>query len=65
MMFDDLVKSVMQRRNLLTAPPGISVAEAARRLAKRNVGAIIITENGRVIGIFTERDVVFRVVARS
>jgi CBS domain-containing protein len=64
-MFDDPVKSVMRRRNLLTAAPGISVAEAARRMAKKNVGAIVVLENERLIGIFTERDIVFRVVARG
>jgi CBS domain-containing protein len=64
-MFDDSVKSVMRRRNLLTAPPSISVAEAARRMAKKNVGAVVIIKGSRLIGIFTERDVVFRVVARG
>ena len=62
-MFDDPVKSVMRRRNLLVAPPGISVAEAARRMAKKKVGAVIVVEKKRLVGIFTERDIVFRVVA--
>jgi len=50
---------------MLKAPPGISVAEAARRMAKKNVGAIVVMEGERLVGIFTERDVVFRVVARG
>jgi len=64
-MLDNSVRSVMRRRSLLTAAPDISVAEAARRMAKRNVGAIVLTENERLVGIFTERDIVFRVVARD
>ena len=64
-MFNDPVKSVMRRRNLLTVAPGISVAEAARRMAKKKVGAVIVVENKRLIGIFTERDITFRVVARG
>ena len=64
-MLDDPVRSVMRRRNLLTAMPAISVAQAARRMAKRNVGAIVMIENERLVGIFTERDIVFRVVARG
>lgn len=64
-MLDSSVRSVMRRRSLLTAAPGISVADAARRMAKRNVGAIVLIENERVVGIFTERDIVFRVVARD
>jgi CBS domain-containing protein len=39
------------------------VAKAAQRMAAKNVGAILVIEEGRLVGIFTERDVVFRVVA--
>jgi CBS domain-containing protein len=64
-MFDTRVDKVMQRRSLLVAGPGISVAEASRRMAKKKVGAIVVVEDDRIVGIFTERDVVFRVVARG
>jgi CBS domain-containing protein len=64
-MFEQSVRSVMRRRDLLTAPSGISVVDAARRMAKKNVGAIVVIENGHIVGIFTERDIVFRVVARG
>jgi CBS domain-containing protein len=64
-MLDNSVRSVMRRRSLLKAAPDISVADAARRMAKRNVGAIVLIENERLVGIFTERDIVFRVVARD
>src|SRR5262252_2854265 len=62
-MFETPVRRVMKRRDLLTAPPGISVAEASRRMARKNVGAILVIESNKLIGIFTERDIVFRVVA--
>jgi CBS domain-containing protein len=32
-------------------------------MAKRNAGAVMVLAEGRLVGIFTERDVVFRVVA--
>jgi CBS domain-containing protein len=64
-MFDTRVDKVMQRRSLLVAGPGISVAEASRRMAKKKVGAIVVVDDDRIVGIFTERDVVFRVVARG
>lgn len=64
-MFDSIVKKVMLRRNLLVAAPGITVADAARRMAKKRVGAIVVVEGERIAGIFTERDVVFRVVAEG
>ena len=65
LMFEQPVRRVMRRRNMLRAPPGISVAEAARRIAKKNVGALLVMEGERLVGIFTERDIVFRVVARG
>lgn len=53
----------MQRRNVLKASPTASVSEAAALMANKNVGAVMVIEDDRLVGIFTERDVVFRVVA--
>ena len=32
-------------------------------MAKKNVGAVMVIEDGRLVGVFTERDIAFRVVA--
>src|SRR3972149_3033702 len=40
-----------------------SVLDAARMLNERHVGALVATRGDRVVGIFTERDVLNRVVA--
>jgi len=64
-MFDEPVRSVMQRRKALKAAPETLVSKAAKLMAARNVGAIMVIEAGRLVGILTERDVVFRVVARG
>lgn len=37
-----------------------SVREAVRLLAEKKIGALPITAGGRVVGIFSERDVVYR-----
>ena len=55
----------MQERKVLKAAPGTLVAKAAKLMAAKNVGAIMVVERDRLVGIFTERDVVFRVVARG
>jgi CBS domain-containing protein len=62
-MLDRLIKDVMQRRKLLLAPPATAVAKAAKLMATRNVGAIMVVDNDLLIGIFTERDAVTRVLA--
>ncbi len=55
----------MQRQKVLKAPPETLVSKAAKLMASKNVGALMVVEDGRLVGIFTERDVVFRVVARG
>jgi len=64
-VFDQPVKDIMRREKLLKAPPETVVAKAARLMADRNVGAIAVVAEDRLVGIFTERDLVFRVVARG
>jgi CBS domain-containing protein len=64
-MFDQPVRSVMQRRNVLKAPPDTFVTKAAKLMAKKNVGAVMVVEGNRLVGIFTERDIAFRVVAQG
>ena len=64
-MFDQPVKNVMRRQKLLKAPPETLVAKAAKLMAGKNVGAIAVVADERLVGIFTERDLVFRVVARG
>ena len=55
----------MQRQKVLKAAPDTLVSKAAKLMAAKNVGAIMVVEDDRLVGIFTERDVVFRVVARG
>ena len=57
---------VLDRRSdeLISLPASASVAEAAAVMAEREVGAVLVmTEDGLVAGIFSERDLLVRVVA--
>jgi len=64
-VFSQPIRSLMERRKLVTAPPETTVREASRLMAKKAVGAVLVVEEGKLIGILSERDVVFRVVARG
>jgi CBS domain-containing protein len=46
-----------------TVPPETPVAEACRLMEARRIGSLLVTRESRVEGIFTEWDVVARVVA--
>lgn len=58
-----LIRDVIARRKLVAVPSKSTVAEAARLMKAEHVGALLVVDDGRLSGIFTERDVLFRVVA--
>jgi len=57
------LRSIIAKQTPLTAPPGMTVAEAAGLMRSSRVGALMVVENGRLAGIFTERDALYRVIA--
>lgn len=62
-MHRTIVPDIIGKQTLTTLASDVTVRHAARIMAERHIGAILITENGRLEGIFTERDVLNRVVA--
>lgn len=51
------------KQTLLTLGADVSVRQAAKLMAERHIGAVLITADGRLEGIFTERDVLNKIVA--
>jgi len=43
---------------VLTAAAGTTIAEAASLMAQRRVGSALVMDGDRLLGIFTERDIV-------
>ena len=50
---------------VIVAASTATVMEAAKLMAEDNVGSVIVRDGGEVKGIFTERDLLRRVVARG
>ncbi len=50
-------------RELLGVEAGLSLAEAAQRIDGRHVGAALVLDGERLVGILTERDVLRAVAA--
>ncbi|MCR5880039.1 CBS domain-containing protein [Phenylobacterium sp. J367] len=48
-----------------TATPRTTIAEVARTMAKIETGAVPVTDDGKVVGLITDRDIVLRVVAEQ
>lgn len=58
------MSDLVRNQNPLMLPPGATVLEAAGHMRDRQVGAVLVTEgDARLVGIFTGRDAVSRVVA--
>jgi CBS domain-containing protein len=62
---NDPIASVLARKgsDVETVPPETKVLAAVQRMNERKIGALLVTARGRPVGIFTERDVLVRVVA--
>ena len=59
------IRSIIEGQELITAPQSMPVGEAARLVKSHNVGAILVVEGDKLVGVFTERDALFRVVAEG
>lgn len=52
-------------REVYTISPDATVLEALQKLAEHNIGALPVTEAGRLAGIFSERDYARKVILRG
>jgi CBS domain-containing protein len=59
------IGEIVRRRPLVSADPGMSVRAAAQLMAGEKIGALPVVKEGRLAGIFTERDALVRVLARG
>jgi len=62
-----LVSSVLAEkgRQVYTIPKGVTVAEAVAEMNDKGIGALLVLDGRRPAGIFTERDVLRRIVDRD
>jgi CBS domain-containing protein len=51
--------------NITTVGPQTSVLEALRIMAEQNIGSVVVMDDGRYLGIVTERDYSRKVVLRG
>ena len=64
-MYSQRVRYVMEKNNLLIAAPETTVSAAAKLMAEKTISAVMVLKNNKLIGIFTERDAVSRVIAKD
>jgi CBS domain-containing protein len=61
------VRSILEKKGplVVSVARDATVLDAARQMNDHRIGAVVVTSAGKVVGIFTERDVLIRVVAQQ
>ena len=57
------VKEIMH--NVTKVSPDRNITEVAKIMDQKVIGSVLIEENGKIIGIMTERDILRKVVAKG
>ncbi len=59
------IRTMIKGQKILTCAARTAVIEAACLMEQNQTGAVMIVEDGRLVGIFTERDALLRVIAKG
>jgi CBS domain-containing protein len=62
---DRPITDIIKHQNLVALGPEVSVRHAAVVMAESGIGAVPVLRAGRLVGIFSERDIMNRVVAHG
>ncbi|MCB1896943.1 MAG: CBS domain-containing protein [Zoogloeaceae bacterium] len=57
------ISEIIDGQTVSTAKPTDTVLAAAERMKERSIGALMVVEDDQLVGIFTERDALYRVIA--
>lgn len=59
------IAELIEGQILTVIEPGWTVRNAAERMTERNIGAVAVVDEGALKGVFSERDIMARVVAKG
>ena len=59
------IREILKSRELFTVPFGTTVKDAIFYMAEKGVGLVPVMDNGKLIGVFSERDLVKRVISKN
>lgn len=61
----DSIKNILQGREVFTIHSGSSIKDTANYMASKGVGLVPVMKDDKLIGVFSERDLVKRVIAKD
>ena len=59
------IREIIGNQKVVSANSETTVLEASRLMKQNRIGALLVCRNNRLVGIFTERDALFRVMAEA
>jgi CBS domain-containing protein len=61
------VSHILHRKgaNVITITPDITVLDALKQMAEKNIGSIVVLEDGEYAGLLTERDYARKVILKG
>jgi CBS domain-containing protein len=59
------VEPIIRNQRVITVLPSATVRSVADTLARYDIGAVLVVEDDKLLGIFTERDAVTRIIAEG
>ena len=59
------IADLIEDQTLVVLEPTLTVRTAAQRMTEKNIGAAAVVDSGKLAGIFSERDIMARVVAKG
>jgi len=59
------IKELLSKRELYTVNIGTTIKDVVYYMAEKGVGLVPIMDSGKLIGVFSERDLVKRVIAKN
>jgi CBS domain-containing protein len=59
------IKELLSKRELYTVNIGTTIKDVVYYMAEKGVGLVPIMDTGKLIGVFSERDLVKRVIAKN
>ncbi len=59
------LKDLFENKSLYTVSIGTSVYDTVKYMTESNIGLVPILDHGRLIGVFSERDLMTRVIAKD
>ena len=60
-----MIISDCMKRDVKTCSPSTTVFDAVRKMAEHSVGSLVVVDGKKPVGIFTERDLLRRVIAEG